>query len=654
MQYLITKTNEIGDEAMIVSLDAEKAFDSISHSYIRSTLEKIGLNKFKPVFDLLYKNQRVDIILNNQTAGSYKIRNGVKQGDALSCILFILGIEPLLRNVEQDKKLKNIVLNETKIPKIISYADDVACLIHPSQTNLDIIFKHYERMTAKSGLKLNADKTELIQLGGEPNYIAKYNGKTTRITPVTLIKINGLQLSFDCETAVNMNLSKVYSSMEKQFKLWQGRYLSILGKILIYKTFGLSQILFIASTVLISTNMEKRLNELIYKFIWNSSLDNKKAPDRIKRAILNTSIKRLGFGMIDYKEVVRSIRIANLFRLMESEQSSLHSILKNSVNNSRTNITSLTKLSPVLDWTIKDVNKSWKNLIKTCPEDSKNALYKVIGDEYIGNVLIKRFQKQRLGLLHRHDTIKDILFGNKTHQIMKKIDKNIANFIRNNKEVPVNVNKMYIIPTRTKLLITSELSTKIIRNLNNPQTTLQPKMIGLCGIDKLTRLGNVINKINNIKLRSIILRCIHGDVYCGTRLKKFKMTETDTCPRCNEPETIEHQLLKCQYVQQIWNICKRFTSIEGQNLDEVLGVHDFHDRTTLTVHGEIIRRLLSIDRPIYDPLKLVASVVDRLSIVERGLSKHTINSFKNVLSNLTQSTTVLELPPESSSDAESS
>lgn len=77
---------------MIVSLDAEKAFDSISHSYIRHVLTHIGLNKFCKIFDILYKDQNVDIMLNKQIAGSYTIKNGVKQGDALSCILFILGI----------------------------------------------------------------------------------------------------------------------------------------------------------------------------------------------------------------------------------------------------------------------------------------------------------------------------------------------------------------------------------------------------------------------------------------------------------------------------------------------------------------------------------------------------------------------------------
>ena len=93
---------------MVVSLDAEKAFDSIEHWYICKILEKLGLLKFKTIFNILYRNQQVSIQLNNRCAVKYNIKNGVKQGDALSCILFILGIEPLQKNIMLDSRVKGI------------------------------------------------------------------------------------------------------------------------------------------------------------------------------------------------------------------------------------------------------------------------------------------------------------------------------------------------------------------------------------------------------------------------------------------------------------------------------------------------------------------------------------------------------------------
>ena len=197
MQHTIERSNELDSPSMIVSLDAEKAFDSIEHWYIKAVLCKIGLEDFCRTFDLLYKGQEVKILLNKQIAGSYNIKNGVKQGDALSCILFILGIEPLIRNIERDDEITGLTLGNSKIPKIISYADDVACLIRPTQQNLDAVFRNYESMTKISGLKLNADKTEIIGLKSQLHFKINYLNLQSELRLSDLVKINGLYLIYD-------------------------------------------------------------------------------------------------------------------------------------------------------------------------------------------------------------------------------------------------------------------------------------------------------------------------------------------------------------------------------------------------------------------------------------------------------------------------
>ena len=123
----------------------------------------------------------LDIVLNGSKAGQYCIRNGVKQGDALSCILFILGVEPLLRKINSDPTIKGITISGKNMPKALAYADDIACLIKPEEYSLQQIFNHYEVLTRVSGLKLNADKTEIISKGGNSTFKAKYNGTNVMI-----------------------------------------------------------------------------------------------------------------------------------------------------------------------------------------------------------------------------------------------------------------------------------------------------------------------------------------------------------------------------------------------------------------------------------------------------------------------------------------
>ena len=235
--------------------------------------------------------------------------------------------------------------------------------------------------------------------------------------------------------------------------------------------------------------------------------------------------------------------------------------------------------------------------------------------EYIGNLLIKRFRNKRQGLYHRHDKLKEVLNMNPQSTILKKIDRSIYQFIQGGGSC-INISShRYIFPAASKLIITNVLTSKLIRIMNNPKEIVTPKILENTAMDGLQKLGGLIKSMTNSKLKSIILRALHGDIYCGTRLKKFGMTISDGCPRCGSPETIKHLLIDCQYVKTIWELCSKFTSINPRMINEVLGYHDFHDRTTLTIHTEIIRRLLAIERPVSNQIKLIEAVINRLSVV---------------------------------------
>jgi len=70
--------------------------------------------------------------------------------------------------------------------------------------------------------------------------------------------------------------------------------------------------------------------------------------------------------------------------------------------------------------------------------------------------------------------------------------------------------------------------------------------------DEATTFYKNINKLQSTQNKTKMLRLIHRDLYCSTRLKKFKLSEIDTCIRCFEKETIKHLLLECPCTQEIW------------------------------------------------------------------------------------------------------
>ncbi len=122
-------------DAVLISLDAKKAFDSVDHKYIEETLSAYGFGPiFIHTFRTLYKNITARVLINGFLGEAIKIERGVKQGDALSCAIFILCIDPLLRNLNKNTRIKEVQLrrknkanNDIKF-KAAAYADDISVI----------------------------------------------------------------------------------------------------------------------------------------------------------------------------------------------------------------------------------------------------------------------------------------------------------------------------------------------------------------------------------------------------------------------------------------------------------------------------------------------------------------------------------------------
>jgi len=67
--------------------------------------------------------------------------------------------------------------------------------------------------------------------------------------------------------------------------------------------------------------------------------------------------------------------------------------------------------------------------------------------------------------------------------------------------------------------------------------------------DEAATLYKNINRLRSTQNKTKMLRLIHRDVYCSVRLKKFKMSEIDTCMRCFEKKTIKHLPVECPYTK---------------------------------------------------------------------------------------------------------
>ncbi len=84
------------EDSVIISLDAEKAFDPVEWPYMLSVLARFGFgSSFINWIKLLYKEPMASVVTNLNKSGPFRLYRGTRQGDPLSPFIFALALEPL-------------------------------------------------------------------------------------------------------------------------------------------------------------------------------------------------------------------------------------------------------------------------------------------------------------------------------------------------------------------------------------------------------------------------------------------------------------------------------------------------------------------------------------------------------------------------------
>ena len=90
---------------MILSLDAEKAFDKIRRPFLIKTLQSVGIEgTFLDILKAIYEKPTANIILNGEALGAFPLRSGTIHGCPLSPRLFNIVLEVLPQQSDKKKK----------------------------------------------------------------------------------------------------------------------------------------------------------------------------------------------------------------------------------------------------------------------------------------------------------------------------------------------------------------------------------------------------------------------------------------------------------------------------------------------------------------------------------------------------------------------
>ena len=94
---------------MIISIDAEKAFEKIQHPFMIKTIQKMGIEEtYLNIVKAIYDKPTANIILNGEKLKAFPLRSGTRQGCSLSPLLFNIVLEVLAIAIREEKEIKGI------------------------------------------------------------------------------------------------------------------------------------------------------------------------------------------------------------------------------------------------------------------------------------------------------------------------------------------------------------------------------------------------------------------------------------------------------------------------------------------------------------------------------------------------------------------
>ena len=93
---------------------------------------------------------------------SFNVKRGVRQGDPLSPILFIIVLEILVISIPNNRQIRGIKMNGNEI-KLVTFADDMTTFVCDKPSHLTLIGV-INLFGTFSGLKINHEKTEVLLL----------------------------------------------------------------------------------------------------------------------------------------------------------------------------------------------------------------------------------------------------------------------------------------------------------------------------------------------------------------------------------------------------------------------------------------------------------------------------------------------------------
>lgn len=560
---------------LLLSIDFEKAFDTVSWSFISDVLDYFNFgNSIKTWVGLFQKGSETCILQNGFMSDAFNLRRGCRQGDPISPYLFILCAEILGKMVRQNSDIKGLTINGTEY-KLSQYADDTQLILDGTEKSLKAALNSLKQFYVMSGLKINVDKTRALWIGsscGSSETLCEELALDWSQEPLKILGVTFSPLVFNIW---DLNVQEILLKVQRILNQWSKRKISLSGRITIIKSLALSKFVHLFISLPAPPNeLIKGLENMFFKFLWNSG------PDRIKRRIIVKNTACGGLRMVEIKSFIKALKVSWLRRI-------LHQSKPNEWTNlSLINFDMLFSVGGSYAFKLghdiqnpfwKDLMLIWAEYCKILPVDNIGHILEspLWYNEKIGRgkLFFKNWHEKGIrvvqdiiaenGNLYTFEQLKTMYNINGTflhyHQLIHNISPLWLNQINDNHAFSFENKTNVISNIYVKNLIRVKKGSRIFYDTfvdvkkYIPQGKWQAE-VGDINENEWKLYFLNIKKWHDVKIRDFQYKINNKILVTNSFLAKIKKIDSEICTYCKEqPEKIYHLFLTCPKVRHFWN-----------------------------------------------------------------------------------------------------
>ncbi|XP_077321582.1 uncharacterized protein LOC143955402 [Lithobates pipiens] len=246
---LVEVANRNNTEAILLSLDAEKAFDRLGWSFLFATLRRTGVDgPFLQAISHLYSSPLTLVKTQFALSPALPITNGTRQGGPLSPLLYALCIEPLAARIRLNPNIHGIPVR-TRDFKVSLFADDVLLSLTQPHISLPNLHKELDAYSLLSGYKINSSKTEALPLNMTPRTLSTLSHSFHYAWKTSSLKYLGVHLTPSYETLYKANFPQLFRDIRASLAKWKLLKLSLFGRLAAIKMTILPRLLYLYETL---------------------------------------------------------------------------------------------------------------------------------------------------------------------------------------------------------------------------------------------------------------------------------------------------------------------------------------------------------------------------------------------------------------------